>query len=470
MYGWEWGLFTVMMMYIPNIIASIFALNDKRSSEHSKKSWTFFFVIAPLVAGTFYWLGGYFTRVKERNKFSDLLEKANATAYYEPNVSRNKRVDDSTVEVASINLVSEKYVEGNSFEPLHPTQEKYRRLLEDISKAKKEINIQYFIIKDSLIWDAIKDALIIKIKEGVKVRLIIDQFGSFLTPTKAFADFIEAGGEFVEFNRFQVSGIRGDTNFRNHMKWVLIDGKIGYTGGANIGDEYAHLESKYGYWEDLHFRVQGPIVNQMSNQFRNMWYIETGEMIEVLTNSDIAGDEKARLIADYPHENETVFLNYLLRRIGTAKNKIRIVSPYLVMPSILINKFIEAAQKGVDIEIVIPGMADKPIALWVGVMQAELLTSYGIKVYRPNDIFVHSKVYTFDDEDVIIGTSNLDFRALYLHYEANIVIKSEKLNREMNRYIDNLIPHSKLVDRTVSSWGIGRRINWAFAKLISPML
>ena len=360
---------------------------------------------------------------------------------------------------------------GNEIKPLDRGDKKVLSILEEIKKAKKFIHIQSFIINGGITFDEIEKELIKKHNEGIEVRIITDYIGNLQTPNKTYKKLKEAGIEFKVWNPVHVPFITGVSNHRNHDKIIVVDNKVAFIGGINIGDDYSHMYEKYGLWNDLHFKIKGKLVDQLNRKFILNWYMVTNERLDTPAfRSNLKSLDKTKLILDFPYSANKNFLNDLITSINNAKHSIKLITPYLILPHNLHQALVEASSKGIIVNIIITGKADKKTAYIAGQYYAERLTSYGIKVMRTDGFFMHSKAYIIDDNITIIGTSNLDYRAIYHHFETNIATTSKKLNSELNDYFDNLARHSYLIENKSTDWNIFKVFVWWIVKFTSPMM
>ncbi len=462
------GIYLLVIYYLINMFFLFDVWFKERSDFRSRVSWTTLLLLVPGAGALIYYWGG-FTPISIRKELKNLkLIK-----------SEELRKNNFDTDFSNVNSIFKENFENQGRIVLDNTKleflnfgfEKFPILLKDLNKAEKFINIQYFIINDGIIWKQIEEVLLKKLEQGLEVNILIDYIGCLQTDDKSYEKIISAGANLVQFNKNSLTIKNGFANYRSHNKFVIIDNKITYFGGMNIGDDYSSLYPKYGTWFDLQVRVKGEMVNELNNHFIEQWNMFTKNQISHLENRKISFDEKTivQFVDDGPYYEKTYFLNNLISLIKNSKEKIRFVSAYLILPNILIQELEKAVQRGVDVQIITAGRADKKSAYFVGKYFVSDLVSKGIKVFRMNNIFIHSKFYLFDNEMIITGTSNLDYRAIYMHFESNLLIQSEVKMIELERIFEEYKQNSHLQKAHFNPNKIIGKIRYAFIKLISPM-
>ena len=322
------------------------------------------------------------------------------------------------------------YTEHNSVEIFTDAKDKYASVLKDIENAKKNINLLYFIVRDDEISNKIIDALIKKANQGVEVRFLYDGFGSLLTNPKIFKKLKATKNayvaEFFPVKLFSSSKI----NHRNHRKIIVIDGKIAYLGGMNIGDEYMGLK-KPSPWRDTHMRIEGEAVFQVQKYFSFDWEFSTGENLSHKVKeffsykTDIEKKVPMQIVASGPESEEDEIKSGMLKMINSAKKYIYIQTPYFVPDSSVLTAIQLAAKSGVDVRLMIPGIPDKKYVYHNTLSYVGDVLPSGVRVYQYPG-FIHSKTIVCDDDIVTIGTTNIDSRSFTLHFEINAFIYDEE--------------------------------------------
>lgn len=301
----------------------------------------------------------------------------------------------------------------------------YKDQIEDLRKAEKYIYLEYHAIETKEAFEPLHELLKQKAAEGVDCRVLYDEVGSFLFINRNFVKVLESEG--IKCNAFNPAYpiLSLFMNNRDHRKIAVIDGKVGYTGGYNIADEYFNLVNPYGYWKDNGVRLEGPAVQSLSAMFIEMWNItdmkgkyDDRMSVETVPLTPFSGSKGYCVpYCDSPLDNEPVGENVYLNMINNSQEFCWFMSPYLVLSDELARSLQLAAKKGVDVRIITPGIPDKKFTYGVTKSYYYILVNSGVKIYEYTPGFVHSKTCLCDDKCAVVGTINLDFRSLYHHFE-----------------------------------------------------
>ncbi len=359
------------------------------------------------------------------------------------------------------------YIDGN---------QKFKNLLEDIKNAKNHIHLEYFIIKDSEIGRELKDLLIKKSNEGVKIRILYDDVGCwrFWFYRKFFNEMKEKGIEIVAFlpAKFPLTG--GKLNYRNHRKIAIIDGKIGYTGGLNIGDEYMGKNKKFGYWRDTHIKIEGTSVYMLQMIFLTDWYYTTKEIItedKYFPSPQRCGNSMVQIIASGPDSDWESIRYAYFSAICQAKKSIYIETPYFIPDESILIALKSAALSGVDVRIVFPKIADHKIVNNASYSYFDDILKSGGKVYLYTKGFIHSKIMTIDDKIASTGSANMDLRSFMLNFEINAFIYDKEIVERMNKdFFEDLNNSEELTLDEFSKRKLGKKVRESIARLFSPIL
>lgn len=314
-------------------------------------------------------------------------------------------------------------------EYLSPGERFYERVLEELKKAEKYIFIESFILQQGTMWDTVLELLAEKVERGVDVRLIYDDMGCFLKLPTDYRQYIESKGiKCIVFNPFRpfLSAIQ---NNRDHRKIVSIDGKVAFTGGNNFADEYINLVPRFGHWKDASVMLKGKAAWSLTVIFLELWSAhqdedEDFESLYPWSSEPLpeGGDGFSLVYADSPLDTEHVGSNVFLQMINSAKEYLYINTPYLIIDDTLLVALSLCAKSGVDVRIVTPGIADKKIVHATTRSYYRELVEAGVKIYEYTPGFMHSKTVIADDKTGIIGTTNFDYRSLYLHFECGALL------------------------------------------------
>lgn len=353
-------------------------------------------------------------------------------------------------------------------------KEKQQHLLKAIKEAETFIFMEYFIITKSNMWDEILAELIKKQKEGVEIRIIYDDLGSAMKlPFNHHRQLEKYGFKVVRFNPMSIH-INFSMNYRDHRKIVVIDNKIAFTGGFNIGDEYTNKKKVFGYWNDAGIMIQGDAVWSFTVLFLENWIFSKKEKIEFEPYKlphNIKHKTSYIPFGDIPTDKNLTAKNMYLSLINDAKESIYITAPYLILDNEIATALKLAAQSGTSVNIIVPQIPDKKLVYMVSESFIEELIVYGVRVFKFMPGFIHSKMIICDQKTAMIGTSNLDFRSLYLHLENNLWLNDEQTIKDMMKYMIETLSYSRRIKlEDIRKRNFVYRIAQAFLRGLSPLL
>ena len=306
-------------------------------------------------------------------------------------------------------------------------------MLEEMEKAEKFIFLEYFIIEEGTMWNAMLEILIKKAQAGVDVRVMYDDLGSFMTLSQKYAAQLEEKGiKCIPFNKINpIIGII--MNHRDHRKIMVIDGRVAFSGGVNLADEYINAYEKCGHWKDNVIRIKGEAVWSYTVMFLTHWNAlsKTKDVNFEVFKTDFISGKTDGYIAPYgetPLDDEITAQNIYMGILNQANDYCYIFTPYLIIDSEFINALILAAKHGVDVRIITPGVPDKKLVWRITRSYYASLIAGGVRIFEYQPGFIHSKVFVSDDKVATVGTVNLDYRSLYLHFEnGTYLFGSEKV-------------------------------------------
>lgn len=420
-----------------HILAVIVVLNIIRTSKHlsSDITWIFLIILFPVPA-TFVFLLTYFNLFINRTFKSIVKEEKKAVTFL-------KQDDDVLEDLKSecidyyqdfMFLKNSNFpiYHNNNFDYYSPGEKGFPVLLSELKKAKKYIFMEYFIVEEGIMFNSILDILKEKVKEGVECRVMYDDMGSLHTLPKSYAKILESYGiKAVTFNK--VTPILSTImNNRDHRKILIIDGKVAFSGGVNLADEYINKKVVHGKWLDNIIRVKGKAVDSMLVTFLTNWNALRHDDVDyrdfMVEHREKAKDGFIVPYSETPLDFELTAQSVYMDILNRAKDYVYIMTPYLIIDEEMINCLIHTAKKGVDVKIIVPGVADKKIIHDIGESYYDQLIRGGVHIYEYKPGFVHAKVFVSDDISSVVGTINLDYRSLYLHFEnAVLLYKSKKI-------------------------------------------
>jgi cardiolipin synthase A/B len=354
-------------------------------------------------------------------------------------------------------------------------EETFTHIIEELKKAKHHIHLEYYIIRHDQIGRKIKDILIDKAKQGVKIRFLFDAVGSWKLSKKYIAELRNAGIETVPFGPVRLPFLNSKFNFRNHRKIIVIDGNVGFVGGLNIGDEYLGRDKHYGFWRDTHLMLKGEAVRTLQLIFLQDWYYMTNysfltaEYLSPQPSDNSHGG--VQLIAGGPDNEWSVIKNIFFSMVTSAKKSVWIASPYFIPDEDIFSAIKIAALSGIDVRILVPNRPDKRIVFHASRSYFPELLEAGVKVYEYQRGFMHSKIVIVDDELASIGTSNMDMRSFHLNFEVNAFLYRTKSTQKLVAEYLNDIEFSKPLNlEEFKKRNFGIRLLESTARLLSPLL
>lgn len=347
-------------------------------------------------------------------------------------------------------------------------------MLEDLNNAKDFIFIEYFIIADGVLLNRCLDILKKKASEGVDVRIIYDDMGSHSTlKLKTKKKITSAGIKLQCFNRL-VPVMNIALNLRDHRKIVVIDGKVGYTGGTNLADEYINEKRTHGYWKDTGIRVEGSAVDNLTLAFLSQWKfivdkpVDYHRYINLFDKYDC--DDIVVPFISGPDYQYSIAQNIYVNAISGAKEKLYIMTPYFVPDETITSLLINKAKAGVDIRIILPEVADKKFVYIVSRNNAEKLMDCGVRVYTMNSSFVHAKV-VYTENCAIVGSINMDLRSFNQQFESAVLTNSKEVMRDVDMDFEDTISCStEITGKNKKRKRLIFRIKAGLFNLISPFM
>ena len=442
-------VFTVLI-HVVNLLTMAFMIFKEKRSTNSIIAWILILYLAPYVGFIVFILIG--RKMNNANMFGFKNAELNTfKSYLNKNEEKNKYNKESLYEKNKDMILAleamdySPYRNDNNVSMYSDGKLFFNELLESLKKAKKSINIEFYIFKNDDIGTKILNVLEEKAKEGVEVRLLYDSVGSRSLNRNVLNKLINEGGKVGEFFPSWLKFININMNFRNHRKIVVIDNNVGFVGGFNVGDEYLGKDSKFGYWRDTHIKFTGSAVNDLNLRFLADWRYATKEEVsleeifeanEENSNSNNVG---MQIVSSGPNLSDKYEIKMAyLKMIQKAKKYLYIQSPYLIIDISISDSLKLAAASGVDVKIMIPGKGDHPFVYWANLVYAGDLIKEGIRVFHyDKNAFLHAKTVVIDDEVCSIGTANMDTRSFELNFEVSSFIYSEKIAKEQKYEFEN---------------------------------
>lgn len=455
-------------------MVAIVALINRNQSPSYRIAWISIITLLPLTGFLLYFLWGRTSKKKKELDTHIMRQISYGNKFLVQD-------DDLWVDYAEENPVSGRMVkfmlsenflltEGNEVDYFPMGEDAFEAIFRDLENAKEFVLIDFFIVAEGGLWDKMHDILKRKIKEGVEVKFLYDDFGAAIRTRKYFKQILEHEGfEVRVFNPIMKYTSQLYMNFRSHQKIMVIDGKVGYTGGFNLADEYANLVERFGVWKDTGIRVRGDAVWGLTVVFLQMWEAsghdkEHVDYLKYKMMQDVQGDTWCQVISDGPANNPKNPIESIYNQmIMYSDQYLYITTPYLVIEDYMKQSLIEAVRRGVDVRIVTPNIPDKKYAKMLTNFNYGPLLKGGVRIYEYTPGFIHAKQILTEDA-AIVGTINMDYRSFYLHYENGVWMSGEKIQNDIHRDFEKMFQESKEI--SYEDWQ-RRPLVW---KLIQPLL
>lgn len=439
---------------ILQIVLVIYIVNDK-SDPTMKLIWVIFIMLLPAL-GTLMYLyvrlqpGSH--KLKKRLEHIDLKSKR----YLLPDQNLYNELQIQDKQVSQI----AKYVYDNTGCPVYRNTDvtyfncgeaKYRALVEQLEEAQDFIFMEYFIIEEGRVWNSILRILEKKVQQGLEVRIMYDGLCSLTKlPIGYFKKLRKKGIKSKPFAPARPFFTTQQNN-RDHRKILVIDGKVAFTGGINLADEYMNVVDKFGYWKDTAVMLKGDAARSYTLLFLQMWNVTERTIgnfdryLDVKIPTNPASKGYVLGYGDVPFGEDRIGESVYLHIINTANRYLHIVSPYLVIDNVMMSSLKFAAKRGVDVKIVMPGIPDKAYAFCLARTYYKELIESGVEIYEYTPGFTHAKMFISDDEKATVGTINLDYRSLFLHFENGCFIYKNKVITEIEDDYQYMLSESRKV-------------------------
>lgn len=451
-------------------------LNYKYKNTSYKVSWIALILLIPIIGAIIYIIARLgtnrnFTKinkissgkkilVEENQNMLDSLKKKNRIRYNETRLIKN--------------ICGYPSYENTNITYFPNGESMYKKLLEDLNGAKKFIFLEFFIISKGEMWEEILKILKEKSKNGVEVRILVDYIGSLFVLPKDFRKSLKENNiKFKIFNPIKLI-LNLMLNYRDHRKLVIIDNSIGFTGGMNIGDEYINSYPKYGYWKDMSVRLEGDAVFSFTTMFLRMWQSITKEKEDFQKYKLPSKIKNTKgIVVPYssgPEQVDSTAEYVYMDIINSAKDYIYISTPYLIIDYELILALSLASKRGVDVKIITPFIPDKRVIQMLTRSHYDKLLDSGIEIYEYTPGFIHGKVLISDYECAVVGTINMDYRSLFLHFECATYMYDVPAIKNIHDDFLKTLSVSKKVEKDVwEKRSFSKKVIESILRLFAPL-
>ena len=410
-------------------LVALLIINREMNPSY-KLVWLFMILLLPLFGGFFYLICKYQANTRRFKKDVTKIDEL-CRHYLKPTPDCLGELDGADNAVATARYLQEwagfPLCRDTETRFLCPGERFFEAAVRELEQAKRYIFLEYYIIRDGEMWNTILDILKRKAREGVDVRVLYDDFGCFLSFSKHYRRYLESCGiKCRVFNSFRPI-LTAVQNNRDHRKIMVIDGRVGFTGGINLADEYINRDSPLGHWKDAAIMLRGSAVRNLVGIFFSLWYRrgdlpENADLFLPEPDQPLCGDTGGycQPYSDSPMDRESVSEHVYMQMIGHASRYIYITTPYLVIDDGMMEALTSAAKSGVDVRIMTPRRGDNPLVQRTMRSYFKRLIRAGVKLYEYTPGFIHAKTIVTDDECAVVGTINFDYRSLYLQFECGV--------------------------------------------------
>ena len=466
-----------ILVFFTEVFCVIKIINSNDNPDY-KVPWLLFVLILPIVGFMTYFM--FYSRKiskKQMNKIKTI--KKNLKSKDDSNELEILKEEDKLAYTHAkliCNLADTHLYKNTKLEYFDLGEKMFVSMLEDLKKAEKFIFMEYFIIEEGLFWNSILEILKEKANNGVEVKLIYDDIGCMSTlPGNYYKKLKKANIQAIPFSILR-GNADNEFNNRNHRKIMVIDNKIGYTGGINIADEYINHINRFGHWKDTGIRLEGEAVSELTNLFlidyESNRKKNSCDFSKYYLNNEISKKENGYIIpfGDGPNPiyknriGKTVIINML----NQAKDYIYITTPYLIIDNDLCLAIENTAKRGIEVKIITPHIPDKKIILAMTRTYYKRLLDAGVEIYEYNPGFIHAKSYISDDKLAMIGTINLDYRSLVHHYENGVWIYNDNVILSIKKDIQETLDKSIKIEKVKEN--LFQRFITSIVKIFSPLL
>jgi cardiolipin synthase len=466
-----------IVLGITEVFCILSIINSEDSPEY-KIPWLLVVILIPVVGFMIYFM---FYNRKLSKKYIKRLD----------NIHKEKEsIDDSQILKELESKDKEAYLNVKLLRKLSNTHvykntdakyfklgiEMYEEMMKDLKKAQKFIYLYYFIIDEGKFWNSILEILKEKVNSGVEVRLIYDDIGCMCTLPGNYDKILKQFGiQAVPFGKLKGQA-NNEFNNRSHRKIMVIDGKIGYTGGVNLADEYINEKEKYGFWKDGGIKITGDAVYELTKLFSIDYHMSVKKEFDLVKpykiENRIVNNGYVIPFGDGPRPiyKNRVSKIMIMNMLATAKEYVYMTTPYLIVDNELKEAIKNAALRGIDVRIITPHIPDKKLIFLMTRSYYKTFMDVGVKIYEYEPGFIHAKTYISDDKVGIVGTMNLDYRSLVHHFENGIYLYQHEVIKDIKEDVVNTMQESILIKQNDIKNNLFQKLVHSLISAISPIL
>lgn len=468
-----------------NLLFAVAIIFFQRKNPQSVWTWLLLLYFIPILGFIFYLLLGTDVHKQKMFRTKEIEDNLNEAIRAQEFSLKNRELERKIPEIAdytdlvmyNLEVSGAVLTDDNDITIFQDGNDKFNALIEDMKQAENYIHVQYYIIKNDVLFNRIREVLVEKAREGVEVRILYDGMGCRSVRKSYWRKLNQAGIKTSEFFPATLRRLHLRLNFRNHRKIVVIDGKTAYVGGFNIGKEYIGLDERFGYWRDTHLRIQGSAVIDLQLRFALDWNYASRENLFMtdqyypIEKHESTQNCEVQIVSSGPDSRYQNIRDNYLRLIGKAKKSIYIQTPYFIPDEAIYSALMIAVHSGIEVNVMIPCKPDHPFVYWATYSYIGDLVMAGAKCYTYNNGFLHCKGMIVDDKVMCYGTANMDIRSFALNFEVNAVVYDENKVTQMRELFDEDLKQSSQITKSVyAARSLIIRFKEQVSRLLSPLL
>ncbi|SFE12434.1 cardiolipin synthase [Paenibacillus catalpae] len=478
MIGWLTAIIMLLLLY--SVQPAVILWMERRIPARAA-AWIVLALVLPFLGFAGYWMIGRSRRVKAgqdiSREYEQAAERLSICATSPGELGQTGMLEQEKL-LRLLHVCSGRPVTlGNQVKVLTNGRETFASILEEMGQALHHIHLDYYTIRDDGIGRQFLDLLTAKARAGIEVRVLYDGIGSVNLSKRYIRELKQSGVQVSCFLPARVALLKRLLNSRNHSKIVVIDGKIGFVGGINIGDEYLGKDKRLGFWRDTQLRLEGDSVYFLQELFMKDWELAAKERLPVHAgympehDPDDALQEPVLIVSSGPDRSGEPILETAFAAVKAAKSSVYISTPYFIPDESLLAILGSAAKSGVDVRLIIPGIADTQLVLWATLSFVERMLEAGVRVYRYEKGFIHAKVMIVDELLAVVGTANMDMRSFHSNFEQNAVLFDPGTIKHLKQdYEQDLLDSRELDLAGFRQRRKKEKAAEAAARLLSPLL
>lgn len=473
---WQYSLLAYGGTYLISAIMALLLIN-RPMSPGSRQTWLILILLAPVVGTLLYlYVDNDIGHHLVRNRLAQ-IERETASLLPEPECTEAQSPELQSLARYTYRFGGFPLATNTQAKYLSSGEDMFEALLQALERAEKFIFLEFFIIDEGEMWQAVLDILERKARQGVEVRVMYDGTCAVFRLPYRYPEKLKAMG--IQCKMFSPLRPLVSTHYNNrdHRKIVVVDGHTAFTGGINLADEYINRKTLYGHWKDVAVQLTGPAARSFTLMFLRMWHItEHAVDYERYLGEPLPDDLPAAPgcvlpYADSPFDDERVGESVYLDIINRAERYVHIMTPYLILDQDMISALSFAAKRGVDVRLILPGIPDKKYAFALAYTHYRELLCAGVRIYEYEPGFVHAKVFVSDDAKAVIGSINLDYRSLLLHFECAAYLYQVPAIADIEKDFHLMLTCCRAVtEETVKREKLSRKLTGFLLKLFAPLM